>query len=213
MDNLKKNIKIFSDRWDITWNFFIDMEEELEKKLNKMSDDIRPNGKALDYDILQQFRDVDRIYTSLLRGGMLIQFCSLVEYTIGQACTLLIPKYKKEYKKKKGNWLEKNLELLGSNGITGIATEDVSSFCDFITMRNCLVHFCGKIDKCKSPDKVRHSIERLQKLGQKQNVDIASETNGRAILGVDVLPEVVIRGGNIIRKIFEYGLNNVSKKS
>lgn len=202
MDNLKNIIKTFSDRWDITWNFFINMKVELEKKLNKMSDDIRPVGQALDDDILHQFRDVDRIYKSLLRGGMLIQFCSLVEYTMGQVCTILIPQYKMEYKKKKGNWLEKNVELLESNGITGIATEDVSLFCDFITLRNCLVHCCGKIEEYKYPDQVRDSIKRFQNLGQKMNVDIASETDGYVLLGVDVLPEVVFRGKEIIGNIF-----------
>ncbi len=132
---------------------------------------------------------------------------------MGQVCTILIPQYKNEYKKKKGNWLEKNLELLKSNGITGIASEDVLFFCDFITLRNCLVHFCGKIEEYKNPDKVRDSINRLQNHGQKINADIASEKDGYALLEVDVLPEVVIRGESIIRKIFEYGLNNVSKKS
>ncbi len=209
MNNLKKVIKTFSDRWKITWNFFLDTEEELEKILNKMSDDFRPVVQDLDNNILQQFRNVDRIYTSLFRGGMLIQFCSLVEYTMGQVCALLIPQYKTVYRnRKKGNWLEKNLELLKNRGFTGVGSEDVSFFCDFITLRNCLVHCCGKIEEYKYPAKVKNSIKRLQDYGQKRNEDIASEKDGYALLEVDALPEVVSRGEEIIRKVFEYGLNN-----
>ena len=208
MNNLKKDIKTFSDRWKITWNFFLDMEKELKEKLDKMYDDIRPIVQDLDNNILQQFRDVHRIYTSLFRGGMLIQFCSLVEYTMGQVCVLLIPQYENEYKKKRGNWLKKNLKLLKNNGITDINSEDILFFCDFITIRNCLVHCGGKIEEYKYPAKVKNSIKRLQDYGKERNEDISMEKDGYALLGVDAIPEVVFRGDEIIRKIFEYGLNN-----
>ena len=208
MNDFRKIIKIFYERWEIAWNFYVDMEKEMEEKLNKMSDSIRLVGRAIDKDIIQKFCDVDRVYTSLFRGGILIQFCSLLEYTMGQVCAKLIPEYEDEYKKKRGNWLKKNLKLLKNNGFTDINSEDILFFCDFITLRNCLVHCGGKIGEYKYPSKVKDSIKRLQGYGKTRNEDISSERDGYALLGVDAISEVVFRGDEIIKKIFEYGLNN-----
>lgn len=204
MDALQKTMKAFFNDWEITWSFYLDMEKEMRRKLRKMHDDIRKNGQSLGVDILHEFDDIVKMYTSLLREGLLIRICSFVEYTMRELCTLLIPEYEDKYaKRKKSNWLEKNLALLKSTGITGIDPQDVSFFCDFITLRNYLVHSGGRIDRCGNPKKVRDTVERLQELGENQNTSIIGVTkNGYALLGEDILPEVFVRGEEIIRGIF-----------
>lgn len=190
MDTLQKTMKAFFNDWEITWSYYLDMEEEMREKLRRMQDDIRKNGQSLDVDILHEFDEIVKMYTSLLREGLLIRICSFVEYTMREICTLLIREYEDKYaKRKKGNWLEKNLALLKSTGITGIDAGDVSFFCDFITLRNCLVHSGGRIDRCHNPKKIRDTIERLQELGEKQNTSIVGDTkNGYILLGEDILP-------------------------
>ena len=205
--DLRKTLDAFFHRWEITWSFYVEMENDLAKKLSNMLIDIRGDEQKTDPDLLRQYHKIDRIYTNLFREGMLIQICSLVEFTMGQVCTLLITQYEDKYNKRKDNWLIKNLGLLKRTGTVKVEPEDVLFFCDFITLRNCFVHSGGRIKKYRYQEQLRKAIDRLQELGKKQNEDITGETkDGYVLLGADALAEVVVRGEEIIRAVFEFAL-------
>lgn len=127
-----------------------------------------------------------------------------------QACKQLTPDYEVMLKKKKGNWLDKHLALLGRRNINGLEVKDVFYFSDFIRIRNCFVHSNGIIHQCKYPDKTNDSVHRLQELGKQLNTDIIKlSDDGYIILGIDALPEVFSRGEEVMRPIFEYAFQEL----
>lgn len=214
MDNLNKNAEAFLSHLEMIWSFYIDMEKELRGKLDELYKQIQKEQPPSDSDLFPKFHDIDNRYKCLFREGLLIQICSFLEYTMGQVCALLIEEYEKKFKKSNGNWLQKNLGLLNREEITELDSDDVSYFCDFITLRNCFVHTGGKIEQSRRPKEVRKAICNLQKLGQELNTDIVTISNdGYVILGADALPDVVSKGEEIIRAIFEHGFELHAKKT
>ncbi len=209
MTDLRKTLEAFRRRWEITWSYYVDMDKDLAKRLRKMRDDLRQDEQETDLDLLRQYQHIDRIYTNLFREGVLIQICSSLEYTMRHVCTLLVDQYAEAYSKKKGNWLQKNLALLKSTGSVNVKPEDVNFFCDFIRLRNCFVHSGGNVKKYRFQEQLRKAIDGLQELGKEPKMDMVGETkDGYVLLGADVLAEVVIRGEDIIRAVFNHAFDH-----
>ena len=209
MDKLNNCATVFFNRLEQTWNFYLDIEKEVRKKINEIYGQI-PEGSEL----FPEFIGLDDRYKGLFREGLLIQICSLLEHSMVQVCKQLTPDYEVELKKKKkGNWLDKHLALLGRKNINGLNAKDVLSFSDFIKIRNCFVHSNGIIHQYKYPDKINESIHRLQDIGKERNTEIIElSSDGYIILGVDALPEVFSRGEEVMMPVFEYAFQELQSR-
>jgi hypothetical protein len=209
MDKLNNCATVFFNRLEQTWNFYLDIEKEVRKKINEIYGQISEGS-----ELFPEFIGLDDRYKGLFREGLLIQICSLLEHSIVQVCKQLTPDYEVEIKsKKRGNWLDKHLVLLGRRNINGLDAKDEQSFSDFIRIRNCFVHSNGIIHQCKYSKKTSESIHRLQGIGREQNTEIIElSSDGYIILGVDALPEIFSRGEEVMRPIFEYAFQELQSR-
>lgn len=205
MDKLNNCATVFFSRLEQTWHFYLDIEKAVRKKINEIYGQIPEEGPGL----FPEFVGLDNRYRGLLREGLLIQICSLLEYSMVQVSKQLISDYEVKLKKK-GSWLERHLRLLGRRNINGLDAEDVLYFSDFIKIRNCFVHSNGIIHQSRYPDQMKKVVARLQELGKVLNTDIIKlSDDGYIILGVDALPEVFSRGEEVMRPVFEYAFQEL----
>lgn len=208
MDELDNHAKAFFSRLEQTWSFYLDIEKEVLKKINVYNRQISEEGSEL----FPEFIGFDGRYKGLLREGLLIQLCSLLEYSIVQICMHIIPDYDATLKKKRGNWLKKHLSLLGQKNINGLEDNDVTYFSDFIQIRNCLVHSNGIIHQYKYRNQLEDSVKRLQEHGNDIGTNIIQlSEDGYLLLGPDALNEVFVRGEGVMRPIFEYAFQELTE--
>lgn len=210
MKMLKNNTAEFFQRLEQTWHFYLDMEKAVQVKINRINNKISQE----DTELFPEFIGIDNRYKGLLREGLLIQICSLLEYSMVQLSKLLISNYGVKLRQKRGNWLEKHLSLLGRRNIKDLDSKDVELFSDFIRIRNCFVHSNGIISQSRYAEQIKGAIDRLQKIGKIQNTDIINLSNdGYIILGYDALPEVFSRGEEVMKPVFEYAFKELSNKN
>lgn len=201
--DLVKKLKLFEHRWEIVWNFYLDVENEIEKRWREELDTILDDSQELNDDLRQQLAGIDMRYRNVHREGMLIQVCSLVEYALRLISRVYVPEYEAKMPGGRGSWL-KHLDLLSDTVEMVLDEEDIPLFQDIWTLRNCVTHVGGKVEEDSNPEKIREIICRFQKLGEKSNEDMVGETeDGYILFGTGFVSEVVVRGENIFRAVFE----------
>lgn len=197
-------LKTSFERREIMWSFYVDMERGLENKLDDWRKDLRNNNMQ---DMRPQLERINLVYTNLLREGVLVQVCSIVEHTITLIGELLVPQYEQKYDGTKGNWLKRNLAVWGISKNIDHETNDI--FTCLITLRNCCVHAGGKILKYKRQQQLRKAVKKLKDLKKRENTELVSETNdGYILLGTHIISEAVARGEEIVKTIIQHTLDN-----
>ncbi len=209
MHNLINNPDAFFNRLEQTWLYYLDLEEAVHQKISEYNCHISEEGSKL----FPEFVGFDDRYKGLLREGLLIQLCSLLEYSMVQVCKQILSDYTVKLNKiKRGDWLERHLKLLGQDNIVGLEADNVLYFSDFIRIRNCFVHSNGIVYQSKSPLNIKETVSRLQELGQIRGTNIIEiSDDGYLVLGRDALPEVFSRGEEVMIPIFEHAFQKLAK--
>lgn len=209
MKKLKNNTTEFFNRLEHTWHYYLDMEKVVQREIDRINAKISEEN----CELFPEFVGIDNRYKGLLREGLLIQICSLLEYSMVQVSKQLMPEYETKLRNKRGSWLDKHLALFGQKNIEELDAKDVLYFSDFIRIRNCFVHSNGFINQYRYPDQIEKTVASLQELGEKQNTDIIEiSDDGYIILGVDSLPEVFSRGEEVMRPVFEYAFQELQSR-
>ena len=138
-EDLVKKLQAFRKRWEIAWNFYLDVENEIEKRWRDQLGAVSDNAEDLGSELRQQLSDMDIMYHQLLRQGRFIQVCSLMEYTLRLISRFLVSDYEKRMPGGRGNW-RKHLELLRETVDIELCEDDISIFQDLWTLRNCVTH-------------------------------------------------------------------------
>lgn len=202
-DDLLKKLQAFRNLWEIAWNFYLDVENEIEKIWSDQLRAVSDNAEDSSSELRQQLFDMAVTYHELLRQGRFIQVCSLMEYTLRVISRTFVSDYEIKMPRGKGNWRQ-HLSLLRETVDIELCDGDISVFQDLWTLRNCVAHAAGHIEEYDNPAKIREIISKFQRRGKEENVELVDETeDGYLLLGTDFIPEVFVRGGNILESVFD----------
>lgn len=202
-EDLLKKLQAFRKHWEIAWDFYLDVENEIEKRWRDQLRAVSDDAEDLSSELRQQLSDMGVMYHQLLRQGRFIQVCSLMEYTLRLISRTFVSDYERRIPGGRGNW-RKQLDLLRETIEIDLFEDDISIFQDLWTLRNCVTHTGGHIEEDNNPAKIREIISKFKRREVEENVEIVGETeNGYLLLGTDFIPEVFVRGDDIIEPVFD----------
>jgi len=202
-EDLLKKLQVFRNLLEIAWSFYLDVENDIEMRWSDQFRAVSDNAKDLSSELRQQLSDMAAMYHELLRQGRFIQVCSLMEYTLRVISRTFVSDYEKRMPGGRGNWRQ-HLSLLRETVDIELCDDDISVFQDLWTLRNCVAHAAGHIEEYDNPAKIREIISKFQKRGKEENVELVGEKeNGYLLLGTDFIPEVFVRGDNILEPVFD----------
>jgi hypothetical protein len=138
------------------------------------------------------------------RYALLVGVCAVVEECVNAIVDRLIPdeavrkkKLKKaasevKARKKWANWLESRIQLISTAAnlnLTARFESDLKDFTDVITLRNCIGHAWGNVEKADFPEQVRDAVRRLESEEKEQNCKFAFiSSDGFLVLGREMIP-------------------------
>ena len=191
----------FEARREPLWHAFVDCQDAIRKNRDELA---QLAGKISASELSQRFHHYLRVDNALLYGH-LIAVCSVLEISVKMICAALNPHYgtrQVEHKyRNKRNWLNKHLLYIKENKLILPAPQvlDIEKELNHaITLRNCIGHAWGDIDKHRYPDDVRDSILYLG--GNTSNCNYASvSSDGHLVIEDDLVPHVFNQGEELIR--------------
>ena len=131
------------------------------------------------------------VVANTFRYTMLVGLCSFLEEAIREITQRLDSNYDANIKAKKGSWLRRHTQVLvAHSGVDlGPIRQDLSTFHDLITMRNCVVHAWGRVAGARNPKATKDAVARID------TAEIFKD--GFLRFGDQVLPEAIIAAENI----------------
>jgi len=108
----------------------------------------------------------------------------------------------KKQGRKEGSWFDKRLAVFkeANVGCTGIA-QHCELIPNALLVRNCIVHAGGRVEKCRSPKKVKSAVQWLSNRAKRTNERFASIRDGFLYLGDDIVAEMIIASRAAIRHL------------
>ena len=140
------------------------------------------------------------------RYAGLIAVCTVMEEAMMAIVTGLVENVQNQNNKKKGNWLEKNVDLLRNRCEldTTQINDDLNVLYNMISLRNCIAHGWGRVEFAHNPNDVRQAIADQQKRGKESNLNVVEETEGGYLfLGDQDMPEAIIAAEHILQHLFD----------
>ncbi|MBW8014937.1 MAG: hypothetical protein FVQ82_02035 [Planctomycetes bacterium] len=153
----------------------------------------------------EYLREIEFPYRNVLNSSFLIAFCSLTEHVIAAITKENVPdsKNKEKGEKGKGNWLDKNIDLLKTNFDIELNDTDVKLFSHYIRIRNCVAHNGGRISGSKFLNQLKDAIEAVEKYAKNGNFNMITTKDDYLMIGEDLISNVVIKSEEIVERILE----------
>jgi len=181
------------------WDVYLECMEHFDTNFSenwKVFCESRNEQKYKEY-----LREIEFPYRNTLNSSMLIAFCSLTEYVLADITKENVKGYEKKKKRKRGDWLVRNIKLLNDRGFSiDPNSEDVSLFSCYIKIRNCVVHNGGRISNSKP---FKEAISAVMKYAQSGNYSMIKIKDDYLVLGGDLISDVVSKSEVIIDGILE----------
>jgi len=200
--NSKKKWEYFSKRLETMWNVYLECMEHFDAKFSeewKVFCESRDEQQYREY-----LREIEFPYRNTLNSSMLIAFCSLTEYVVADITNENVPGYEEKKKRKRGNWLVRNIKLLNERGFDIDQNgEDVRLFSYYIQIRNCVVHNGGKISNSKHQNHLVEAIETVEKYAKKHNYNMIKIKGDYLLLESNLISDVVVKSEEIIERFLE----------
>ncbi len=197
--NSKKKWEYFSKRLETMWNLHLECMEHFDAKFSekwKVFCESRDEQKYKEY-----LREIEFPYRNTLNSSMLIAFCSLTEYVLADITNENVKGYEKKKKRKRGDWLVRNIKLLNERGFSiDLNGKDVKLFSCYIKIRNCVVHNGGRISNSKQ---LKEAISAVKKYAQSGNYSMIKIKDDYLVLGGDLISDVVSKSEVIIDGILK----------
>ncbi len=197
--NSKKKWEYFNKRLETMWDVYLECMEHFDAKFSekwKVFCESRDEQKYKEY-----LREIEFPYRNTLNSSMLIAFCSLTEYVLADITNENVKGYEKKKKRKRGDWLVRNIKLLNERGFSIDPNgEDVRLFSCYIKIRNCVVHNGGRISNSKQ---LKEAISAVKKYAQSGNYSMIKIKDDYLVLGGDLISDVVSKSEVIIDGILE----------
>ncbi|MCH8118307.1 MAG: hypothetical protein IIC00_01105 [Planctomycetes bacterium] len=200
--NSKKKWEYFSKRLETMWDVYRECMEHFDAKFSekwKVFCESRDEQKYKEY-----LREIEFPYINTLNSAMLIAFCSLTEHVVADITNENVPGYEEKKKRKRGNWLVRNIKLLNERGFDIDQNgEDVRLFSYYIQIRNCVVHNGGKISNSKHSKQLKEAIDAVEKYAKDPNYNMIKIKDDYLMLGSGLISDVVEKSEDIIERILE----------
>ena len=200
--NSKKKWEYFSKRLETMWNVYLECMEHFDAKFSeewKVFCESRDEQQYREY-----LREIEFPYRNTLNSSMLIAFCSLTEHVVADITNENVPGYEEKKKRKRGNWLVRNIKLLNERGFDIDQNgEDVRLFSYYIQIRNCVVHNGGKISNSKHQKHLVEAIGAVEKYAKKHNYNMIKIKGDYLLLESNLISDVVVKSEEIIERFLE----------
>lgn len=197
----KKEWKFFSQKLETMWNVYLNFNEQLDSEFSKTWQAFCEDKNEQQYK--DYLHEIEFPYRNILNGSMLTSFCSLTEHVIANITKTHVPDYENKLRKKKRNWLIKNIKLLNEQKFNiDQNSEDIEFFCHYIEIRNCIVHAGGNISNSKRTQ-LKNAIEAIREYATVGNYNMIEIKDNFLLLGTNLISDVVIRSEAIIENILE----------
>jgi len=197
--NSKKKWEYFSKRLETMWDVYRECMEHFDAIFSEKWKEFCESRDEQKYK--EYLREIEFPYRNTLNSSMLIAFCSLTEYVLADIMNENVKGYEKKKKRKKGDWLVRNIELLNERGFSiDLNGEDVRLFSCYIQIRNCVVHNGGRISNSKQ---LKEAISAVKKYAQSGNYSMIKIKDDYLMLGSGLISDVVEKSADIIERILE----------
>lgn len=144
------------------------------------------------------------------RYTLIIGVCSVLEESVKAIAEEQFPDeaYRRitlNAKSQKGrNWLQKHIYLFAT--LPGFKANDLlgseaERFSDIITLRNCIGHSWGNVDKDEHPEQVTAAVQRIQIRARQENSYLADISNGYIVLGENMVSDAINLAERVIEEI------------
>jgi len=197
--NSKKKWEYFNKRLETMWDVYLECMEHFDAKFSekwKVFCESRDEQKYKEY-----LREIEFPYRNTLNSSMLIAFCSLTEYVLADITNENVKGYEKKKKRKRGDWLVRNIKLLNERGFSIDPNgEDVRLFSCYIKIRNCVVHNGGRISNSKQ---LKEAISAVKKYAKKHNYNMIKIKGDYLLLESNLISDVVVKSEEIIERFLE----------
>ncbi|NOZ40536.1 MAG: hypothetical protein GXP24_09955 [Planctomycetes bacterium] len=180
----------------IVWNMHCEFEEHLDAKANRILKEYQEdNPKQLEV-WSSELHYIQVQMRTQLRYALLPRFLSLFEGVLKSICKISDPiSYEKV---RQQGWLKTHKKFLKDQDVElDDAIEDFATMRHLITIRDCITHANGEINRCKNPVPVKEAIESIGTAG-------VFEKDGVIFLGDQVIPTTSIAMSNIFVKLFSH---------
>ena len=205
--NSKKKWEYFNKRLETMWDVYLECMEHFDAKFSeawKVFCESRDEQQYDEQQYREYLREIEFPYRNTLNSAMLITFCSLTEHVVADIANENVKEYEEKKKRKKGDWLVRNIELLNECRFDiDLNGDDARLFSHYIQIRNCVVHNGGKISNSKHLVQLADAIEAVEKYAKDHNYNMIKIKDDYLMLGSDLISDVVAKSVDIIEGILE----------
>lgn len=179
----------------------------------------RENEAVPDASIGRLWHHLEITLGNTFRYTLLSGVCAVVEECLIAIVDRLIPEEtarKKALKKAEAeiratngwaNWLQSRIQLISTIANLNLTTQfrsDVAQFTDVISLRNCIGHAWGNLERADYAEQVRDAVEKLASEEKRQNCEFAClSPDGYLVLGRDMISHALFLAVEIVDFVCE----------
>ena len=200
--NSKKKWEYFSKRLETMWDVYLECMEHFDAIFSEKWKEFCESRDEQKYK--EYLREIEFPYRNTLNSSMLIAFCSLTEYVVANITNENVKEYEEKKKRKGGDWLVRNIELLNECRFDiDLNGDDARLFSHYIQIRNCVVHNGGKISNSKHSKQLKEAIDAVEKYAKDHNYNMIKIKDDYLMLESGLISDVVEKSADIIERILE----------
>jgi hypothetical protein len=167
-----------------------------------------------DASIRRLWHHLEITLANTFRYTLLAGVCAVVEECVNAIVDRLLPddearkkalkNAEREVRERRGwaNWLESRIQLMSTVANVNLSAQcqsDLRQFMDVITLRNCIGHAWGNVEKTDHPEQVREAVGRLASDEKEQNCEFASiSPDGYLIIRKHMIPHALFLAVEIV---------------
>lgn len=179
----------------IIWNTSCELEEHLNERVQSILDKLDEFDKSEVSRASVELHYLQVQTANTFRCAMLPRFLGLMERIVKGMCRIVDSGVSKALDQR--DWIRSHFSFLEGQGVdlTSIRYQ-IEILKELSTLRNCIVHANGEINACKSPEKVKQTIRKIETAEESKD--------GFVMLGDQVIPIAQIANSEILRYLFNH---------